>query len=93
MTPLLSDNSLKEFLELTTIPQEKKEEYLSLLPTLKEEGRILLFDTLVKYFQIDSEEKRVIKALEFFREFSKDGDYDKLTTKLEALDNEVEIPQ
>ncbi len=85
MHPFLSQKSLKEFIHSLNLPDEKKKEYKKVLLDLGEEGRILLFDTLTKHYLLDYEEKRTEKALELFRDFSKDLDYDKLQSQLNEL--------
>jgi len=87
MHQFLTDQSLKEFLQAVKLPPEKKKEYEGLLPSLSEKGRVLLLDTLTKYYMLDYEEERTEKALALFDEFSKDYDYDKLKKRLEVLDN------
>lgn len=72
-------------------PEEKREQYLNELPKLGEKARILLFDMLTKYYIIDNDEKRAIKALEVFRNYAKDLDYDKLTAKLGEIDGKEEV--
>ena len=89
MNQLLTDQSLKEFAEMVELPAEKEKEYLSILPKLNEDGRILLFDTLTEYYIIGSEEKQAEKALDFFREFAKDSDYDKLTKSLNEIKDKL----
>lgn len=85
MHPFLSQKSLKEFIDSVNLPDEKKKEYTKVLSDLGEEGRILLFDTLTKHYLLDYEEKRTEKALELFREFASDLDYDKLQSELKKL--------
>ncbi len=87
MNQFLNNQSLQEFIEMVELPQEKQKEYLTVLPKLNEDGRILLFDTLTQYYIVDSEQKKTEKALELFRNFADDTDYAKLTENLKELDN------
>lgn len=93
MHSFLTNQSLEEFIEMTSLPQEKRQEYLSLLPNFSEEERGLLFNTLVEYYMLDIEGKRAEESLVAFREFAKDSDYDKLTKQLEDLEKTVAISQ
>lgn len=82
MHSFLSVPSLQEFLELVGLPGEKKNEYLSILPQLTDEGRLLLFEMLTKLLLLQVSQNHQEKIIEAFRAFAADYDYDKLKKTL-----------
>ncbi len=64
--PIITDKTLKSFINLVNIPKEYKDTLLSKLPSLDFDERRALFETLVRIYLFDREEKEVLKEIDKF---------------------------
>jgi len=64
--PLITDKTLKSFINLVNIPKEYKETLLGKLPSLDFDERKALFETLVRIYLFDREEKEVLEEINKF---------------------------
>ena len=64
--PIITDKTLKSFINLVNIPKEYKDTLLNKLPSLDFDERRALFETLVRIYLFDREEKEVLKEIDKF---------------------------
>ncbi len=64
--PLITDKTLKSFINLVNIPKEYKETLLGKLPSLDFDERRALFGTLLRIYLFDREEKKVLEEINKF---------------------------
>lgn len=86
MHSFFSDKSLSELITISSLPDDKKQQYIELLPKLDEKGRAYLLDMLADYGIVEEARKESNEAINDFKEFAKDQDYDKLQGKLNKND-------
>jgi len=89
MKPLLTNQSLQEFIEAAGLPEDKKKEYIGSLSNLDENGRLRLFDTLTAYYELEDERNVAEKAVDAFARSAEDGDYENLDKALGAAEDMV----
>jgi len=64
--PLITDKTLKSFIKLVNIPKEYRETLLSKLPSLDFDERRALFETLVRIYLLDREEREALEEINKF---------------------------